>query len=148
MGYSKLFYLFIPILFPWFLNKKIKWIRDIWRARKDCIFNNAVMRWDEVVEDIKVLSWKWALGRLNFQHVFFTSGCGVRVTVWCVDWIVVAAVLLVRCCLFLLIKESHGCVSCIVITPFYLTQLTFLQEYVLLEFPSCKTRANRDYLWC
>jgi hypothetical protein len=53
------------------VRKGLRMIRQaaiwgIWKARNECIFNNAVMRWEEVVDDIKVLSWKWALGRLNF----------------------------------------------------------------------------------
>jgi len=50
-------------------NKKIRkglrmiwqaaiWV--IWKARNDCIFKVAVTRWDEVVDEIKVLSWKWS----------------------------------------------------------------------------------------
>lgn len=62
------------------MNKKIRkglrmiwqaaiWV--IWKVRNECIFNDVVTRWDEVVEDIKLLSWKWALARLNFQLCLF-----------------------------------------------------------------------------
>jgi len=58
------------------MNKKIRkglrmiwqaaiWV--IWKARNECMFNAAVTRWEEVVDDIKLLSWKWALRRHNFQ---------------------------------------------------------------------------------
>jgi hypothetical protein len=43
----------------------------MWRVRNDCIFNGVVIRWDEVVEDIKLLSWKWLLGRLNAQPCLY-----------------------------------------------------------------------------
>ncbi|GAU45443.1 hypothetical protein TSUD_107350 [Trifolium subterraneum] len=36
----------------------------IWIARNDGIFNAKVWRYDEVVEQIKLLSWKWFIGRM------------------------------------------------------------------------------------
>ena len=65
----------------------------------------SIMRWWDGMRLWKISRCCLGSGRWEdsiFSHVFFTSGCGVRVTVWCVDWIVVAAVLLVWCCLFLL----------------------------------------------
>ena len=62
------------------LNKKIRkgmrmiWQATIWgisRARNDCIFNAGVTRWDEVVEEIKVLSWRWLLGRFKVPACMF-----------------------------------------------------------------------------
>lgn len=53
-------------------NKKIrKGLRLIWHAvvwslwmtRNDRIFNNSLHVADELVEDIKVLSWRWFLNR-------------------------------------------------------------------------------------
>ncbi|AES71124.1 hypothetical protein MTR_3g070320 [Medicago truncatula] len=55
-------------------NKKIRkglrmiwhaaiWV--LWKARNNCIFNNEVTRWVEVVDEIKVLSWRWLLGRFQ-----------------------------------------------------------------------------------
>jgi hypothetical protein len=36
----------------------------IWNIRNDCIFNNGVPIVDEVVDRIKLLSWKWFVGRV------------------------------------------------------------------------------------
>jgi hypothetical protein len=56
-------------------NKKIQkgyriiWhpaIWTIWRVRNDFIFNNSPFGIDEMVEDIKVLAWRWVLSRVNF----------------------------------------------------------------------------------
>lgn len=43
----------------------------IWKARNDCIFNDGVTRWDEVVDEIKVLSWRWLLGRFKGPTCLF-----------------------------------------------------------------------------
>jgi len=37
----------------------------IWKARNNRIFNNMDIRWLDLVEDIKVLSWRWSLTRLK-----------------------------------------------------------------------------------
>ena len=61
-------------------NKKIRkglrmiwqaaiWV--MWKARNDTIFNAVVTRWDEVVDEIKVLSWKWLLGIRKVQPCLF-----------------------------------------------------------------------------
>lgn len=38
---------------------------NIWRVRNDRIFNNKIGEVDELVEAIKVLSWRWWLSRMN-----------------------------------------------------------------------------------
>jgi hypothetical protein len=61
-------------------NKKIRkglrmiwqaaiWV--MWKARNDTIFNAGVTRWEEVVDEIKVLSWKWLLGSRKVQLCLF-----------------------------------------------------------------------------
>lgn len=40
-------------------------IWSIWKAQNDCIFNGVVTSWDEVVDDVKVLSSRWLLGKFN-----------------------------------------------------------------------------------
>jgi len=54
-------------------NKKIRkglrmiWhavVWSLWRARNDRIFNNSFREMEELVEDIKVLSWRWCLNRM------------------------------------------------------------------------------------
>jgi hypothetical protein len=49
----------------------------IWKARNGCIFNNVDSRWDELVEEVKVMSWRWLLGRLN------TPACMYYEWSWC-----------------------------------------------------------------
>lgn len=39
----------------------------IWNVRNNIIFNNVALDVDEVVEDIKLLSWKWSVARLRIQ---------------------------------------------------------------------------------
>ena len=43
----------------------------IWKARNDRIFNNVIASWDELVEEVKVLSWRWLLGRSNSMVCLF-----------------------------------------------------------------------------
>jgi hypothetical protein len=43
----------------------------IWRARNDCIFKAGVTRWDEVVDEIKVSSWRWFLEKSNVPTCLF-----------------------------------------------------------------------------
>jgi hypothetical protein len=38
--------------------------RVIWSVRNDCIFNNGVVIIEEVVDQMKMLSWKWFIGRV------------------------------------------------------------------------------------
>jgi len=38
---------------------------SLWRARNDRIFNNLTHDVEEVVEEVKVLSWRWGLSRLH-----------------------------------------------------------------------------------
>lgn len=43
----------------------------MWKARNNCIFNNEVTRWEEVVHEIKVVSWRWLLGRFQGPTCLF-----------------------------------------------------------------------------
>ncbi|MCH87275.1 myb-like transcription factor, partial [Trifolium medium] len=36
----------------------------MWCARNDCVFNNKAVNIDEIVDQIKLLSWKWSIGRM------------------------------------------------------------------------------------
>jgi hypothetical protein len=38
------------------------WI--IWQARNNCIFNNGTVFLDDLVEQIKLMSWKWFIGKV------------------------------------------------------------------------------------
>lgn len=67
-----------------FFNKKIRkglrmiwevtiWV--LWRTRNGCIFNNEVVRWEEVVEEVNVLSWRRLLGRFNIPVCMYYEWC-------------------------------------------------------------------------
>lgn len=43
----------------------------IWKARNDCIFNNGVITGEELVEEVKVLSWHWSFTWLKIPACFF-----------------------------------------------------------------------------
>lgn len=43
----------------------------IWKARNDRIFNEAVTTWQEVVDEVKVLSWRWFLERFKSPACLF-----------------------------------------------------------------------------
>lgn len=43
----------------------------MWKARNNCIFNNEITRWEEVVDEIKVVSWRWLLGRFQGPSCLF-----------------------------------------------------------------------------
>jgi len=47
----------------------------IWKSRNDRIFNNQVKTIEEMVEDIKILSWRWMLSRLNCTPCLFYEWC-------------------------------------------------------------------------
>ena len=47
----------------------VVWV--IWSVRNNVIFNNGVIDVGEEVEDIKRLSWRWSLSRLNIQPCLF-----------------------------------------------------------------------------
>ena len=46
-------------------------IQMIWKERIDRIFKNQFKNYDEVVDDIKALSWCWALSRLRIASCLF-----------------------------------------------------------------------------
>jgi hypothetical protein len=43
----------------------------IWRARNNAIFSTGIFLPHTIVDDIKVLSWKWSLGRLKISPCLF-----------------------------------------------------------------------------
>ncbi|KEH36206.1 hypothetical protein MTR_3g112330 [Medicago truncatula] len=46
----------------------------LWKARNDRIFNNENAPWDELVEKVKVLSWRWLLGRSSTPALLVSPG--------------------------------------------------------------------------
>jgi len=66
------------------INKKIRkglrmiwqvviWV--IWKARNCFIFNNVVARWEELVDEVKVVLWRWLLNRFNILAFMFYEWC-------------------------------------------------------------------------
>jgi hypothetical protein len=47
----------------------------IWRSRNNIIFSNGVAGPDEVVEEIKLLSWRWGLSRHKISICLFYEWC-------------------------------------------------------------------------
>jgi hypothetical protein len=43
----------------------------LWKARNDVIFNNKVEDYLEIVEKVKILSWKWSGDRLKITPCLF-----------------------------------------------------------------------------
>lgn len=65
-------------------NKKVRkglrmiWEATIWvmwRRRNGGIFNNEIVTWDVLVEEVKVLSWRWVLERFNAPACLFYEWC-------------------------------------------------------------------------
>jgi hypothetical protein len=44
-------------------------IWKIWQARNDFIFNNTTKGVKEIVEEVKVIYWRWILGRTNTNGI-------------------------------------------------------------------------------
>ncbi|MCI50500.1 hypothetical protein A2U01_0071744, partial [Trifolium medium] len=36
----------------------------VWKRRNDSVFNNVIVTVEEIVEQIKVVSWQWFIGRM------------------------------------------------------------------------------------
>ena len=47
----------------------------IWKERNARIFNNQAKEFDEVVDDVKTVSWFWALSRLRIASCLFYEWC-------------------------------------------------------------------------
>jgi len=65
-------------------NKKVReglgliWhatIWSLWKVRNDFIFNEVGFEVDDIVESMKVLSWRWVLGRMNLPACLFFEWC-------------------------------------------------------------------------
>ncbi|MCI12011.1 pantothenate synthetase [Trifolium medium] len=64
------------------LEKAAKRLKDwhttvwsIWRSRNDIMFANGVRDVNKVVEDIKLLSWRWGLCRQKIPMCLFYEWC-------------------------------------------------------------------------
>lgn len=52
----------------WLVWHATIWV--LWKGRNNRIFNDGVEFVDDLVEEIKVLSWRWAMSRLHMQTVY------------------------------------------------------------------------------
>ncbi|RHN58112.1 hypothetical protein MtrunA17_Chr5g0447591 [Medicago truncatula] len=48
---------------------------DIWKVRNDRIFSNLVKEFGEIVDEIMVLSWNWAVTRLKSPPCLYYEWC-------------------------------------------------------------------------
>lgn len=68
----------------WERNKKIRrglwliwhatiWI--LWKARNNRIFNNQAVEAEDIIEEVKVLSWRWTFNRINIPVCMYYEWC-------------------------------------------------------------------------
>jgi hypothetical protein len=57
----------------WLIWHAIIWV--LWNVRNDRIFSNRAKDVDEIVEEVKVLSWKWSLSRLRNDSCLYYEWC-------------------------------------------------------------------------
>ena len=57
----------------WFLWQVTIWV--IWRVQNMNFFNNVVKKVEELVDEVKVLSWRWFLARLKVSICFYYERC-------------------------------------------------------------------------
>jgi len=69
-------------------------IWTLWKVRNDKIFNNGGKDANSIVEEVKVLSWRWSLTRLDIPSCMFYD--------WCWD---------LKACLLRVRVQEEGCCS-------------------------------------
>jgi len=57
----------------WVVWHAVVWV--VWKARNNMIFNDKVFEVEELVDQIKVLSWHWSLARLRIEPCLFYEWC-------------------------------------------------------------------------
>lgn len=57
----------------WLIWHAVIWV--VWKSRNNRIFNNITIGVDEMVDQIKVLSWQWSLARLKIVTCLFYEWC-------------------------------------------------------------------------
>jgi hypothetical protein len=59
-------------------GKGVVWLAAIWalwKARNDRVFNDVNVEVDVIVEEVKVLAWKWAMCRTAMPVCLFFEWC-------------------------------------------------------------------------
>lgn len=59
-------------------GRRIIWLATLWilwKARNDKIFNGQIHEVDDVVEEVKVLSWRWLLSRTSTPVCLYYEWC-------------------------------------------------------------------------
>lgn len=57
----------------WLIWHAVVWV--VWKSRNERIFNNKIIGVEEMVDQIKVLSWQWSLARLKIATCMFYEWC-------------------------------------------------------------------------
>jgi hypothetical protein len=69
----------------------------LWKARNDKVFNDLNFKVEAIVEEVKVLAWKWAMNRMNIPVCLFFEWC------WNPQWC------LSRCHSRVWVRDQLGC---------------------------------------
>jgi hypothetical protein len=56
-------------------------IWTLWKTRNDKVFNGTISRVDDVVDEVKVLAWRWVLGRIRIPACLYFEWCWDPI--WC-----------------------------------------------------------------
>lgn len=73
-------------------NKKLRrgvwliWHAVVWKTRNNWIFNNKIIDVLEMLEEVKLLSWKWGMERLKIASCLFYEWCWNPAFALVVDW--------------------------------------------------------------
>jgi len=66
----------VLMFLSWLIWLSTLWV--LWKVHSDKIFNGRSYAVDEIVEEIKVLSWRWCWVGRKFRFAFLMSGAGTR----------------------------------------------------------------------
>lgn len=147
----------------WLIWHTAIWV--LWKARNDKIFNGITVEVEEMVEEVKVLSWRWVLDRTNiptclfyewnWNPIYCLSRIPVRVVnaavgedLWCACWFfllvflvigIASLELLLFCwcsCLFLGPESGGGWSAASVVCFLQVNSLLCVQQWLLASAAS------------